>query len=775
MHQEEKRSGLSRLWGAVSTFAIFCLLLLTLVIGSGEMLQGQMLRVGEKLFGNPAQGIQYSFLRGDPSKPTCDVNIDVEAQVQKKLNESKNDEFAGLFDEVANPDAIRQSILSAQTLCQEKYDTYEKIKSNITPGVKVYRTVETALLYITRLGVDWRQVLLMFILAIAAITTTLGLHHIALRPPSSKKDFQVYNSSMVLANTLMFVSTATYLNSLVSGDIPPETNKVIFHSLWVLLFAILTIISIVKLIKPPKTTEEGNFLKAGLSVPLYANMAIITGISFIFLMDYQSGIGIYLGQMEELSNIFLNLALFIWIGMLLKQTKVVDFFLDILRPFNFSPETLSVILMLAAGVLTAYTGASGIFVIAAGAIIYKEVFSSGARRQYALAMTAMSGSLGVVLRPCLLIVVIAALNNKVTTDALYGKGMYVFVISSSLLFIFSLFLAKEKFRLRSPKLALPESAISLKRVSPYIAIATMVVAFYAIGLETTLNEFTASVILPFVLLFILFYDKVIRDHSVNDNIEKVTPYIAVPVLVYGIYGLIKAIIGLDQGIGFSLAGFNVDVLYIALVFVALFAYRHALNIYKNRSDDEPELINKVSEDIETPKGFVKSLSLATSETIGHIGALILLMGLSISVGGLIERSEIMTAIPPEFGSTLTALMIFTFVLVLIGMVMDPFGAAILVNATIAPIAYQNGIHPVHFWIIVLAAFELGYLSPPVALNQLLARQVVGEQEMADADAEVRHKSFYWRYERWILPFVIMLITLLIVAYIPYFFKLFEWY
>jgi hypothetical protein len=77
--------------------------------------------------------------------------------------------------------------------------------------------------------------------------------------------------------------------------------------------------------------------------------------------------------------------------------------------------------------------------------------------------------------------------------------------------------------------------------------------------------------------------------------------------------------------------------------------------------------------------------------------------------------------------------------------------------------------------IVLTAFELGYLSPPVALNQLLARQVVGEKEMAEADAEVRHLSFYYRYERWILPVVVMATTLMLVSYAPYFFKMFGWY
>ena len=94
------------------------------------------------------------------------------------------------------------------------------------------------------------------------------------------------------------------------------------------------------------------------------------------------------------------------------------------------------------------------------------------------------------------------------------------------------------------------------------------------------------------------------------------------------------------------------------------------------------------------------------------------------------------------------------------------GAVILVSATIAPIAYNNGIHPVHFWMVVLVAFELGYLSPPVALNQLLLRQVVGQEETDKAWEEVKDLGFYRRFERWILPVAVMAAGLIIVAFGP---------
>jgi TRAP-type C4-dicarboxylate transport system permease large subunit len=104
------------------------------------------------------------------------------------------------------------------------------------------------------------------------------------------------------------------------------------------------------------------------------------------------------------------------------------------------------------------------------------------------------------------------------------------------------------------------------------------------------------------------------------------------------------------------------------------------------------------------------------------------------------------------------------VLVGIGMIMDPFGAVVLVSGTVAQIAYNNGINPVHFWMITLVSFELGYLTPPVALNHLLTRQMVGYEETAKASLE--GDNFWYRHEKILLPLVAMGTTLLLVAVVP---------
>lgn len=164
------------------------------------------------------------------------------------------------------------------------------------------------------------------------------------------------------------------------------------------------------------------------------------------------------------------------------------------------------------------------------------------------------------------------------------------------------------------------------------------------------------------------------------------------------------------------------------------------------------------------QGLEWSLRSATNDTTAEIGALLLLLGLSVSIGGVIERSHLMQSFPQAFDSAWSAMLLMVLILVVLGMIMDAFGAVILVTATVASIAYASGIHPVHFWMVTLVAFELGYLSPPVALNHLLARQVVGE---AEVNAALREgESFYQRHERIIMPLIAMGLALLLVAFVP---------
>jgi TRAP-type C4-dicarboxylate transport system permease large subunit len=726
---EQKRSGLALLryiWTEwISTFFVLLLLLLTLIIGTGEMIHGQLLRVGERLYGNETIGMQYSFLRAEPTKPECDRHPDVDALVKQQMASSSADEFADIFGTASEND-VRVSVMAGVQQCEEKFQFYDKAIKHIDahPSLRTYRSIETGFFGIFKFGTEHRVLILLLMVFFAAISASVKYHHIGLRSPTTKIDYRVYSIFMIIGNGLLSASVISQYLSVVNSGVTSSFETIAVYWIWMALFVILALISVVQLFAAPAPKQSGgNIGLAFLSVPLYAYMAIITGIAFTFFMDYPMGQGIYLGILTEFSGIFLNLALFIWAGMLLTQTRVMDLFLGILRPWNLAPETLTWLILIAAAIPTAYTGASGIFVVAAGAIIYKEVWNSGSRRQFALAVSAMSGSLGVVIRPCLLIILISMLDSRhVTSDELFDHGIFVFWLTAFVFLGISLCLAETKFRINSPRVAVPGMLRAVIPVIPYVVITFLVIAFYRFGLDTKMDEFTAPVILPIILIAFIMFDRWWSDRFSKEKIDAHTEL----------------------------------------------ALKH---------EQSSQFLRDHGGHAQNRRGFGSSMWFASSETVGHIGALIILMALSASVGGLIERTEIVSLLPTHLGNIYISLAFIALLLAIIGMTTDPFGAVILVAATIAPVAYENGIHPIHFWMIVLIAFELGYVTPPVALNHLLTRMSVGDDEVRAADLEAKQKytKFYFRYERWLLPIMVLFPSLLIVTYAPYIFKLFGWY
>ena len=695
MNTSSSRAFLGRTWLEwFASLPVFSLLLLTLVIGTGEMVHGQLLKLGERMFGDPTQQVQYFMLRADPVKPDCDPNVNIDAEVKRQGSAGPakaKDDIDDLFGEqkAVDPTVLRKSIEQAREICKLKFDLYGRVLKHQTPQVKFYRTLETSFFGLFQIGTDNRPLILLLMVAIAAITTTLGFHHIGIRPGHYSKDYFMQSASQSIAAAFLLFSTVRYYQILGASGVPIDHPFI--HYVWMGLFATLLLINLKRVIFPVKSPHgEGEWGSAFLSVPLYAQMATIAGTYFLF-KRHDAGLAIYINQLMELPSIFMNLGLFIWSGMLLKQSRIVDLFMNILRPWSLSPQMLTYVVLIAAAWATAYTGASGVFVIAAGGIIYHEVRASGGTRQYALAATAMSGSLGVVLRPCLLVVLIAALNKQVTTSGLYHWGFYVFLLTSTLFFLASQLLRTTRANIESPSVAIPAMVRQFIPTLPYLLVVAVVVTLYEVALETKLNEITAPTIMPVILLILLVYDKLSN---------------------------------------------------------------------KGKAELTPDYASHRQEGVE------RSIRFATNETIGHIGALLSLMTLSLAMGGVIERSEVMGFFPKVFSNHWSAMGFLVVTKVLLGMIMDPFGAVVLVSGTLAPIAYANNIDPLHFWMMVLVAFELGYLLPPVAINQLLTRQVIGEEEVTLADHEVKHLGFYRRYERWILPLTVMSIGLAVVAFAP---------
>ena len=749
----------------LSSLPVLLLLLVVVFLSSGQIIHSQMLKIGENTWE------EYFLLRtaGLTPAPECDRDPNIDQRVneiaEKRKAEADSDPLGDLLGGGAvNRDAIRDSLLATRANCRAKWDRYQTVQDKVTPSVVAFRNIEGGIATLVATLGDYKRLLLALLLLICAATTTFQRHHIALRPSRTRKDHLISSLAQVVSNSLLLISALVYRGSdLRAAQAGVTVDALYLHSVWIAGFAILTAAAVYQLVRPPRGLEEGgSWGKALLTIPLFSFMCISASIQF-YGQGYFHGVSVYMNMMMELSTLFLNLALYIWIGMMLKQTRLTHIVFDVMRPWNLSPELMSVVVLAFAAVLTAYTGASGIFVIAAGATIYRELIRVGARKQLALAATAMSGSMGVVLRPCLIVVVIAALNKNVTTAEMFSAGGKVFLLSLLVFFIYSQFARTTPARIAPFAKAVPASLKRMVPLMPYGIVVGAVALFFNDLLARQLDEFSAPIILPVMLLAILIYEKFSR------HVVHLCALFMVAMLVLswqGVWEGYQALTAVGDGalpasaLPGSMAPQELEAALWSDFWRNLLFMVFLLVTYLVPGDRDPHYAPEEG----VAENFEGSMRFATSETTGHIGALLMLMAMSMGAAGIIERSGVLEALPETFGSIWIAAGFFVVALVLVGMFIDPLGAVILVNAAMAPMAEANGISALHFWMIALVAFELGYLTPPVALNHLLTRQVVGDDEVESA--KLKTGSFFRRYEKFLLPISVMLTALLIIAFLP---------
>ena len=783
----------------LTTIPLAFLLIGIIVCSTVGDLHSTLLKVGE------FNWTGYSELRQPAERPDCDVAGAPSPAPDEAQGDSADDEDA-LLDDLfggAEEEVSADAREAAQAVCAEKIAKYEDIvKRQDDTGLRIFVSIEQAIGDFVANARAFDRHFLVLVFIFCGLATTLQRQHLALRSPTSRKGDRLSQVVQAIGNIIIVASFAVYYQLDLKSGVEHVSNIPIF---WMIAFGLMALANIwlaahpisdavpsnaekssghrediaesskesVKVAESSKASENASVSEESstesvkveesssesvkveesssesvkaeetskesvkvaesskesenaavseetstesakaedsskgssqtphkeglgglrLGIPLYAYMAILCGLYFLVFEQHFAGVATYMNQMTEHANLYTNVALYVFCGMMLKNTDIADKFLAILRPFKLSPELLVFVIVLLSALPTAYSGASGIFVIAAGAIIYRELKQTKTRDGLALAGTAMSGSMGIVLSPCLLVVIVAALNNNVTTDELFSAGLSVFFVN---IFVFAivLFTTKQgRISFENPIKAMPEVGRAIVGVLPYIAIGAAVLLFMRYGFGAAFDEYKAPVLLPFMLLVLLVYDRTMARRAWRRMPEAERPKTA-------------------------------------------------------------------------PHGIGRSLFDSVNSTSIHSGGLLSLMTLSVCIGGIIDRANLNALLPQHFSSPFIAMALLFVILVIIGMIMDPYGAVILVSATLTQIAASNGIAPIHFWVTVLCAFELGYLTPPVALNQLLTRQVVGESAYVYERATDRPKNFWYRHERILLPVAVKGIVLLLVAFMP---------
>jgi C4-dicarboxylate transporter, DctM subunit len=156
-------------------------------------------------------------------------------------------------------------------------------------------------------------------------------------------------------------------------------------------------------------------LLAFLGTPLFAVILAVAIIGF-----YSRGIDLSVIPIEIFrisdASVLLALPLFTFAGYILAESGTSHRVVRLSRAFlGWMPGGLAIVSLMACALFTAFTGASGITIVALGALLYPALIQDGYPENFSMGLVTTSGSLGLLFAPSLPLILYGIIAQQMTT------------------------------------------------------------------------------------------------------------------------------------------------------------------------------------------------------------------------------------------------------------------------------------------------------------------------------------------------------------------------
>ena len=158
-------------------------------------------------------------------------------------------------------------------------------------------------------------------------------------------------------------------------------------------------------------------LLALLGTPLFAIILAIAMLGFHFLDVNLAVIAIEIYRIAD-TPVLIALPLFTFAGYVLGESRTSHRIVRVAQAFLcWMPGGLAIVAFIACALFTAFTGASGVTIVALGAIIYPALTQAGYREKFSLGLVTSSGSLGLLLPPSLPLILYGIIAQQMEIGA----------------------------------------------------------------------------------------------------------------------------------------------------------------------------------------------------------------------------------------------------------------------------------------------------------------------------------------------------------------------
>jgi C4-dicarboxylate transporter DctM subunit len=321
--------------------------------------------------------------------------------------------------------------------------------------------------------------------------------------------------------------------------------------------------------------------------------------------------------------------LFTLAGFILAEGQASGRLLRVFRSlFGWIPGGSAVVCAVLCSFFTAFTGGSGVTILALGGVLFPALLKDGYRERFALGLLTASGSLGLLLPPSLPLI-------------LYGVVAQI-----------------------------PIEDLFIGGILPGILLTAMMAAWgVREGLVSGAGRQTFEVREALAALWAAKWE------------------LALPLVV---------LVAMFSGIATAVEAAALTACY------ALFAQ------------------SVIHRDLSIRRDLLRVLA----ECVGLIGGVLVILGVAVGLTSWMVGAQIPMRLVEftrgHIDSRFMFLLALNLFLLAVGCLMEIFPAIVVVVPLILPLGVAFGIHPVHLGIIFVANLELGYLTPLVGLNILLA-------------------------------------------------------
>jgi C4-dicarboxylate transporter DctM subunit len=241
-----------------------------------------------------------------------------------------------------------------------------------------------------------------------------------------------------------------------------------------------------------------------LGAPLFTVFAAVAMLAFSGEGISTSAVIIDMFRMTNMQAL-IAIPLFTFAGYMLAESGTPQRLINLSRAlFGWMPGGLAIVALCTCAVFTAFTGASGVTIVALGGLLYPILLSEKYPERFSLGLMTTSGSLGLLFPPSLPII-LYAIVAEVSVDKLFVAGLIPGIILVILLSLYAVHMAM-RVDIPRQKFELPALMKAIRAAAWEIPLPCLLLGGLYGGLFTATEAAAVTAFYVFVVEVFIYHD-----------------------------------------------------------------------------------------------------------------------------------------------------------------------------------------------------------------------------------------------------------------------------